>query len=171
MTQDLPSKVVLVLPFHFGHREQTVHVLLPIAVQSKPRCALILSNIAALKLSGTVHGQKPAGDVTKKSQGPPDYSCAKFAAAVGLRSQLSEDVTHQPSVVPFLLLNSLDLLAFLSERDRFPVTPVGVSGCLFAGVGQLQLGNQIGQIGIHLSRLSISGLDRGPPPLYKYSLE
>src|SRR5688572_33428628 len=64
VTQDFLAEVVLMLPLHIRHREKAVHIFRPAATERIPRRVFIFANVAALQLSGAVHGNQPAAHMT-----------------------------------------------------------------------------------------------------------
>ena len=81
---------MFVLPLHFGHREQAVDQFRPAAFAGITRGGFVFDDVSTFKPARAVHGRKPAGDVTQKSERAADDGASQFTSLVWTSTQTGE---------------------------------------------------------------------------------
>lgn len=126
------------LPLDFSHREQTVDQFSSAAFARVTRGGFVFHNVPAFEPARAIHRGKPAGDVTQQAKQAANQCRSQLAAFVWASAETGQHLADQPAMMPLFVLDLLYFRSILRVAKRLPVSAISVSGCQFAGVGELQ---------------------------------
>jgi len=108
---------MFVVPFNFSHLQQTVDQVSATALARETSGRFVLDNIPALESSGAIHRRKPPHDVAQKTESATDDGGTSFTRLTRLSVETFKHLTHEFAMTPFVLLDSVNRLAFIRASD------------------------------------------------------
>ncbi len=108
----LSSKVQLVIPLHFSHCQNSVDVLPEAAQPSELCCELIFMNVLGFESSCSVHGKKPAAEVTEDRNAKSDEGQFAFPSGAGRVAVRFEHLQNAAPMVDFFAKNAANVSGF-----------------------------------------------------------
>lgn len=110
MIHDSFPKILLVVPLHLGHGQKTVQHLRMATSLGVISRIFVFANVVALQPPGRVHGNEPAQKVTGNPESPADQKEPDFAEQPRLGIQLSQQISNEATMMPFVFLDLSNLL-------------------------------------------------------------
>lgn len=117
MAQHARTKVTLVLPLDFRHRQQTIDQVHSAALACITCGGFVLDDVLAFEPACAVHWRKPAAHVTQKTERSSDYRRAQFASFVRSSAEIFEHLADQTTMMPFLVFDRFDSRSFFGVAE------------------------------------------------------
>src|SRR5262245_25829173 len=162
MTENARSKVGFVIPLDLCHIQQAVDKLITLACGGQPCRSLVLSDVSALELSGSVHRSEPAAQMAEKSKHSAGDISADLPRDARAHAESLEHPSDKLAMMPLIFFDLPNLFSCLRVGDRAPVAAIRVSGGKLSRVCQPQEFNQILEVAIPAQSI-IFQINRHPP--------